>query len=66
MKKEEKIHRRMLGVKELAEYLGLAPQTIRNKLANGTLPIPAKKIGKLLKFDKKDVDAYVDRLPTIN
>lgn len=66
MAKEKKIQRRMLGVRELAEYLGLAPQTIRNKLANGTLPIPAKKIGKLLKFDKKDVDVYVDRLPKIN
>ena len=66
MVKERKINRRMLGVSELADYLGLAPQTIRNKLVNGTLPIPAKKIGKLLKFDRKDVDAYVEKLPTIN
>ena len=57
---------RMIGIKELSIYIGLAEQTIRNMLANGTFPIPTKKIGGRLKWDKIDVDKYLDKLPKIN
>ena len=60
------IKQRMLGISELSEYIGLKPQTIRNQLASGTFPIPTKKIGKLLKWDIRDVDKYLDKLPRIN
>ena len=56
----------MLGINEVADYLGLAPQTIRNKLAAGTFPIKTKRLGRLLKWDRKDVDRYLEKLPTIN
>jgi excisionase family DNA binding protein len=60
------IERRMLGIYEVAGYLGLSTQTIRNKLSAGTFPIKTKRIGRLLKWDRKDVDHYLDKLPTIN
>ena len=56
------MERRLLGIEELGEYLGIRPQTIRNRLSNGTFPIPAKKICGRVKFDRKDVESYLDKL----
>ena len=58
--------KRMLGVAELSEYLGLSTQTIYNQLSAGTFPIKTKRLGRLLKWDIRDVDRYLDKLPTIN
>lgn len=41
---KKKFAKRMLNFDELAEYIGLSPQTIRNKFYAGEFPIPAKKI----------------------
>ena len=60
------MEKRMIGIKELAEYIGVRPQTIRNRISLGTFPIPTRKIGRLLKWDRKDVDRYLDRLSRIN
>ena len=62
----ERLEKRMMGIEELSEYIGLKPQTIRNRISSGTFPIPTKKIGRLLKWDRKDVDRYLDRLPNVN
>ena len=58
--------KRMLNVNELAEYIGLRPQTIRNKHYAGNFPIPAKKLCSKLLWDIKDVDAYLDKLNKID
>jgi predicted DNA-binding transcriptional regulator AlpA len=60
------IEKRMLGVRELSAYLGLQPQTIYNQLSAGTFPIKTKRLGRRLKWDRRDVDHYLDKLPTIN
>jgi predicted DNA-binding transcriptional regulator AlpA len=60
------IPKRMIGIKELALYIGLSPQTIYNQLAGGTFPIKTKRLGRLLKWDIRDVDRYLDKLPAIN
>jgi excisionase family DNA binding protein len=60
------LDKRMLSIKELANYLGLSPQTIYNQLSAGTFPIKTKRIGRRLKWDRRDVDHYLDKLPTIN
>ena len=60
------LEQRMLGVKELSGYLGISPQTVYNRLAAGTFPIKTKRIGRRLKWDRRDVDHYLDKLPTIN
>jgi predicted DNA-binding transcriptional regulator AlpA len=54
--------KRLLGIEELSEYLGIRPQTIRNRLSGGTFPIPAKKVCGRVKFDRRDVEKYLDRL----
>lgn len=58
--------KRMLNFDELAQYIGLSAQTIRNKFYAGVFPIPAKKIFSKVLWDKKDVDRYLDRLPKID
>jgi len=58
--------KRMLTFKELSVYIGLAPQTIRNKFYAGEFPIPAKKIFSKVLWDKKDVDRYLDNLQKID
>lgn len=47
-----------IGIEEAANYLGVNKDTIRNwiKKSNG---IPAHKIGKLWKFKKSELDAWV-------
>ena len=56
------IERRLLGIDELSEYIGIRPQTIRNRLSCGTFPIPAKKVCGRVKFDRRDVESYLDKL----
>jgi predicted DNA-binding transcriptional regulator AlpA len=56
---------RLINVYELAGILTLAPQTIRNQLCTGSFPIPAKKLGRSLRFDLRDVNRYLDNLKTL-
>jgi predicted DNA-binding transcriptional regulator AlpA len=60
------LERRMLGVQELSQYLGLRPQTIYNRVCAGNFPIKHKRFGRLLKWDRRDVDHYLDALPANN
>jgi excisionase family DNA binding protein len=62
---EKKFPVRLLSVKETAVYLGLSPRTIYNRLSRGSkrpFPIRPKRVGKLVKFDIRDVEAYVELL----
>jgi hypothetical protein len=56
----------MLNFSELGHYIGLSPQTIKNKFYTGVFPIPAKKIFSKVLWDIKDVDKYLDKLPKID
>jgi len=58
--------KRMLNFEELAHYIGLSSQTIRNKFYAGQFPIPAKKIFSKPLWDIRDVDKYLDKLPRID
>ena len=60
------IPKRMLNFDELGHYIGLSPQTIKNKYYAGEFPIPAKKIFSKVLWDKKEVDNYLDKLPKID
>lgn len=58
---------RMLSVRESAAYMGIAEKTLRNRLglkAENPFPIKPKHIGGKVLFDVKDLDAYLDTLPT--
>ncbi len=58
--------KRLIGVKELSIYIGLRPQTIYNMVCTGRFPIKHKRFGRLLKWDLRDVDSYVDSLAANN
>ena len=55
--------KRLFNVQETAEYLGLAPRTLYNLIYKGRCPVPYKKIGRLIRFDIKDLEKFVDRMP---
>ena len=58
---------RMLSIRESATYLGIAEKTLRNRLgskADNPFPLKPKHIGGKVLFDVKDLDAYLDKLPT--
>lgn len=60
-----KLKRRLLPVNEAAEYLGLAPKTLRNRLgpkAPDPFPVKPRKIGKKVLFDVHDLDRFCDSL----
>jgi len=54
----EIISENWINIDEAAEYLGVKPVTVRNwiKKKNG---IPAHRIGKLWKFKRAELDAWV-------
>ena len=56
------MEKRLLGVKELAEYIGLSPQTIYNNINRGKFPIPYKKVFGLLKWEKEEVNDFLNKL----
>jgi predicted DNA-binding transcriptional regulator AlpA len=55
------MEKRLLSVKELSEYIGLSPQTIYNKINRGEFPIPYKKVFGLLKWEKQEVNDYLNK-----
>lgn len=63
---EGAMEKRMMDIKERGIYIGLKPQTIRNQISLGRFQIPTKRIGRLLKWDRRDVDQYLDRLKKIH
>lgn len=57
--------RRLMDINELANYLSLKCQTIRNKLSNGSFPIAPKKLGGALRWDIREVDQFLDKLEPV-
>jgi predicted DNA-binding transcriptional regulator AlpA len=55
------MEKRLLSVKELSEYIGLSPQTIYNKINRGNFPIPYKKVFGLLKWEKEEVNDFLNQ-----
>lgn len=60
-----KVEPRLLTVAEAARYLGLSPRTLYNGVARKSakrFPVRAKRIGRAVRFDKRELDAYLDSL----
>lgn len=55
---ENKNDDRWIGIEEAANYIGVNRDTIRNWIKKDT-GIPAHKIGKLWKFKKAELDAWI-------
>ncbi len=57
--------KKLLSVQELAQYLGMSEWTVRAKIRNGEFPFKAKRLGRLLKFDIREVDNFINNLPLV-
>lgn len=49
--------KRFMGVKELAEYLGMKPTTIYSW--THMRKIPYYKMGRIVKFDREKIDRWI-------
>ena len=59
------IPRRLFSVEETAQMLGISPRTIYNQIqgnAKKRFPIKVKRLGKLCKFDIRDIEDYIKSL----
>lgn len=61
------IQKRLLTVKEAAEYLGIKPRTLYNRIypkSPNPFPVKPKRIGGNGRplFDIKEIDKYLDTL----
>ncbi|MBU2548375.1 MAG: helix-turn-helix domain-containing protein [Proteobacteria bacterium] len=55
----------LLSVEETAQALGISPRTIRNRVApksKNPFPIKARRVGRCVKFHRKDVIEYAQAL----
>jgi len=58
--------KRLYSIEEAADYLAIAPKSIRNGLgrkAKKPFPVPYKKWGRRVVFDIEDLDNFADSLP---
>ena len=49
---------RLLEIEEAAKYLGMTPHALRHKAG---VEIPVVRIDNKLRFDRRDLDRYIDR-----
>jgi len=57
--------KRLLSVGETAKYLCLSPRTLYNMIApkaKKPFPVKPKRVGKLVRFDIRDLEDYVASL----
>lgn len=50
----------LMSIEELADYLGESPRTIYRHIKSGDFPPYIRIAQKNIKFDKKDVDAWLE------
>jgi predicted DNA-binding transcriptional regulator AlpA len=52
--------KRFLKKKELGRYLGLGVGTISNQMSRGVFPIRARRVGRSVRFDMREVLTYLE------
>ncbi len=55
----QQITRRLFTIREIAEYTGLSAYTLYNMTSQRRIPFV--KVGRLVKFDLKVIDAWIER-----
>ena len=54
--------RKLISTKQAAELLNVSPNTIRALIAGDRFT--GYKVGRLIKLDANEIDAYLDRIAT--
>jgi len=57
--------KRLLTVEEAAIYLGISPRSLYNgvhRKSKKPFPVKPKRIGRCVRFDRKELDAYIESL----
>jgi len=57
---DERLKRRLVGINELSEYLGIKKQTLYDWV--WLKKIPYIKCGKLIRFDLKRIDEWLEKM----
>jgi excisionase family DNA binding protein len=53
--------KRLLDIELAAEKLSVNEKWLRRRVGDGTLPFDYYKVGKHLRFDEADVEAYLEQ-----
>jgi predicted DNA-binding transcriptional regulator AlpA len=59
------IEKRLLSVDETASYLGISPRYLYNRTgrkSKNPFPVKPKRIGKLIKFDRRELDEWIESI----
>lgn len=65
LKESVEIQPRLLDIRQTAKYLSIAPQSIyngRTKDAKNPFPVKAKRFGRRLLWDVRDLDAFIEQM----
>jgi Helix-turn-helix domain len=54
------LQQRLMDVREAAKYLGMTEDALRHKTG---VEIPCVRIDGKLRFDRRDLDRYIDKAP---
>lgn len=54
------MQQRLMEVEDAAKYLGMTPHALRHKAG---VDIPSVRIDGKLRFDRRELDLYIDRAP---
>lgn len=49
-----------INLEEAAIYLGIKPSTLRSWIKNPNNEVPAHKVGRMWKFKRSEIDAWVN------
>ena len=49
-----------IKLEDAAEYLGIKPRTLRSWIKDPKNEVPAHKIGRMWKFKRSEIDAWVN------
>lgn len=53
--------KKLMNVREAAEYLAIQPNTLRIWKCTGRYSIPYVRVGRLIKYYQADLDAFLER-----
>jgi len=57
---QDRLLKRLLSVKEAADYLGMSVYTLRDRIARGQIPT-VRDGGRLLRLDIRDLDTWIEK-----